>query len=340
MHGCHCWIPSSQASNSDSDSGSKASFLFDTESESDCFRLPSSLTVCVRTWFGWQVELPLTAVIKDLLEIFRLVNGTSDFCTAKTTVSGRLFGQTGQAIKDPVTGVDYPSQFQTRFFKVVTLPRSGVVVIDQTQVLTANGFTGNSEIEMLADCATGRFDFNAKMKFGIHASSKYQGPSKLEVEEWIEVFPSTSYAGAYIFRVRQKLNLMCTMNATHLNYYDKYPDNTLFGFEQLGVGHIVPRQAYNASGACDDCWCSDPQTCDAPPVGSYQDEEGICTPCHELSQERIDAIQEDPFEFVFFQQVGRGPLHVHTWYMSFLYPEACFTFGRRARDGPWSRRPY
>eukprot|EP00959_Pyramimonas_sp_CCMP1952_P426542 8934028-Pyramimonas_sp.AAC.1 len=93
------------------------------------------------------------------------------------------------------------------------------------------------------------------MKYGIRTSSVFQGPIPLTTEHWIEASPSPEEPSIFKFRIRQRVNLMCSLNTTHVAYYDKFPDPDPVNYH-AGKGYVLPRLAYNASGNCDDRFCN------------------------------------------------------------------------------------
>jgi len=254
----------------------------------------------------FMVEIPLAFVLQDLFAKFGLINGTTDMCNAKTTVSAKMYGITGQVQIDPNTGVALDDFLATKLFKVVKRPRSNVIEIDEGQTLFPTGTIGFSEIEMMTNCASAAFDFTSKMWYGIRASSKFQGPVPLTTETWIETSPSPEAPSIYFFRTRQRLNMMCSMNNSHVNYYDRYPQpGPQFYF--LGQGYILPRTAYNETGNCDDRFCNSNHVDYVPMPPSYLNElGGQCTPCHKLPPARVQELTReggDAFEQLFFREV-------------------------------------
>ena len=64
---------------------------------------------------------------------------------------------------------------------------------------------------------------------------------------------------------------MCSSNATHVNYYQHYPDPAEeHNFK--GRGFVLPRQAYNESGLCDDLYCNTTHPDHVPTPPSYLNE--------------------------------------------------------------------
>ena len=118
------------------------------------------------------------------------------------------------------------------------------------------------------------------------------------------------------------------MNYTHVQYY--YHTEA----PATSYGSYEPRVSYNASGLCDDCFCSGTCVVSAHLFASpsqmfsitytelslpsarivqdfsseprYVNEYNLCTPCHRLTQSHIDHIMSDPFEEVSPRRLAHG----------------------------------
>jgi hypothetical protein len=238
-----------------------------------------------------QVEVPVARVTRELFAKYGVTE--ENICEEDPVVYAYLAGASGRTESTAMYSVAERS--------------TGEVYAKLNEPLIPNGRTEDAELRDRVgyDCldyygyalgGNAYFDFNTKFHYAVTTVYEEQLETPLYIDTWVVMQPTRTTPSYYYPRVRQQIVQMCTMNFTHVQYYYHTEDpSTSYGMYEL-------RQSYNASGKCDDCFCSG--TCkDFSSEPRYVNEYNLCTPCHRLSQSHIDKIMSDPYEEVHFREV-------------------------------------